>query len=72
MKAMLYPKMFSAENGRFRVQVRGNNIQVFATPPDSHTDLKQKIDIRDRSDLENLSVAILAVIEAYKSDEQPE
>lgn len=72
MKTLLFPKMFSAEEGRFRVQVRGNNVQFFATPPDSPIEVRQKFDIRDRGDLENLSAAILAVIEAYNSDDQPE
>ncbi len=72
LKAKLFPKMFSAEVGRFRVQVMGKNVQIFATPPDSMIDLKQKIDIRDRDDLESLSEAIQEVIKAYQSDDQPE
>jgi hypothetical protein len=62
--------MYSAEQGRFRVQIVGKKVTVFVKPPDSFTEVPQSIDIRELSDLRDMISAAQAALAAH--DDEPE
>ena len=68
LKKMLAKKGFSSEVGKYRVQVTGNSVQIFYKKEDSTFEVKQQINIGNRSDLADLFTAIGSVIDQYTQD----